>query len=131
MPAKNAATIPDTKLGGEKNAEKNSPIIPPKVVDNTPNFAPRIIPIIGAVMVAIVMALLGKPTIGKAGQKQKSVYNAVKHIVKATSFAVDLLSFRMPYNQSSFRTLVNNVVGYFSCSVWFTNRNAGSVNLKI
>ena len=62
VPAENAATTPATKLGGEKCPVKN-PIVPPKIVDNAPRYGPRSIPIIGAVIAAKVMNLLGKPTI--------------------------------------------------------------------
>lgn len=71
MPAKTAVATPDTKLGGEKDVAKNNPIIPPKIVDIMPRYGPRMIPIIGAVIAAKVMALLGRPIIGKAGMKEK------------------------------------------------------------
>lgn len=90
MPAKIAVTIPAIKLGGEKYPAKN-PTVPPKSVDSMPRYGPSIIPIIGAAIVAKVMALLGSPIIGKAGMKEKYVYKAVKHVSKATSFAVSFL----------------------------------------
>jgi hypothetical protein len=71
MPAKTAATMPETKLGGEKEAAKNNPIVPPKIVENKPRYGPRIIPIIGAVIAASVIALVGKPIMGKAGMKEE------------------------------------------------------------
>lgn len=72
VPAKKAVVTPAAKLGGEKNPEKN-PRIPPKNVAVTPKYGPRINPITGAVTAAKVMALVDKPTIGKAGRKQKMV----------------------------------------------------------
>jgi len=89
-PAKIAVMIPDAKLGGEKCPAKN-PTAPPNSVDNIPMYGPRIIPIMGAVIAAKVMALLGKPTIGKAGMKEEIVYNAAKHVSKPTSFDFSLL----------------------------------------
>jgi len=91
-----------------------------------PKYGPRIIPIIGAMIAAKVMALLCKPIIGKAGQKQKFAYKAVKHTVKATSLAVNFLPFRILYIPSMWcsfqlRTLLNNIIVYFSCSVWLTS----------
>lgn len=91
MPAKTAVIMPATKLGGKKVGAKKSPTIPPKSVDSMPRYGPRIIPIIGAVIAARVMAPPCKPTIGKAGMKEKYVYKAVKHMSKATSFAVNFL----------------------------------------
>lgn len=107
MPAKNAVTMPDTKLGGKKGAAKKSPTIPPKSVDNMPRYDPRIIPIIGAVIAAKVMAPPCEPIIGKAGMKQKYVYKAVKHMIRATSLAFSLLPTCIPYNPS------------MQCSIWF------------
>ncbi|GEM_PF-4348940 len=72
IPAKKAVVTPAAKLGGEKIPEKN-PMIPPRIVEAAPRYGPRINPIIGAVIAARVMALVGKPTIGKAGMKQKTV----------------------------------------------------------
>ncbi|MDI6904913.1 MAG: hypothetical protein QMD13_05435 [Candidatus Bathyarchaeia archaeon] len=95
MPAKTAVTMPDMRLGGKKEGAKKSPTIPPKSVDNMPRYGPRIIPIIGAVIAAKVMAPPCKPTIGKAGMKEKYVYKAVKHMSKATSLVVSLLFLRM------------------------------------
>lgn len=100
MPAKTAVTIPDTKLGGKKAGAKKSPTIPPKSVDNMPRYGPRIIPIIGAVIAARVMAPPCKPTIGKAGIKEKYVYKAEKHMTKATSFASSFLFLCILYNPS-------------------------------
>jgi len=56
-----------------------------------PRYGPSSIPIIGAVIAAKVMALLGKPIIGKAGTREEYVYKAVKHTIKATSLVVSLL----------------------------------------
>ena len=100
MPAKTAVTMPAPKLGGEKCPAEN-PTAPPKRVDNMPRFGPRIIPIIGAVIAAKVMALLGKPIIGKAGMKEKYAYKAVKHVSKAISFASSFLSLCILYNPSA------------------------------
>ena len=101
MPAKTAVTMPATRLGGKKVGEKKSPTIPPKSVDNMPRYGPRIIPIIGAVIAAKVMAPPCKPTIGKAGMKEKHVYKAEKHMSKATSLAVSFLPFCMVHNPSA------------------------------
>lgn len=61
-PAENALTMPDTKLGSEKNLAKN-PIAPPKKVDTAPKYGPRSMPIIGAITADKVIDLFGKPTI--------------------------------------------------------------------
>lgn len=98
MPAKTAVTMPATKLGGKKVGAKKSPTIPPKNVDNMPRYGPRIIPIIGAVIAAKVMAPPSKPTIGKAGMKERYAYKAVKHVIKATSFASSFLFLCILYN---------------------------------
>lgn len=90
IPAKSAVTMPDAKLDGEKCPAEN-PIAPPRSVDNMPRYGPRIIPIIGAVIAARVMALLGKPIIGKTGMKEKQAYKAVKHMIRATSLAVSFV----------------------------------------
>ena len=97
IPAKTAVTMPDAKLGGEKWPAEN-PTAPPRSVDNMPRYGPSMIPIIGAVITARVMALLGKPTIGKAGMKEKHVYKAVKHVIKATSLAVSFPLLCMLYS---------------------------------
>jgi len=52
-----------------------------------PKYGPRIIPIIGAVIAAAVMALPGNPIIGEIGRKPKTAYRAVKQTVKAISLA--------------------------------------------
>ena len=100
MPAKTVVTMPATKLSGEKCPAENASA-PPKSVDSIPRYGPSIIPIIGAVIAARVMALLGKPIIGKAGMKEKHVYKAVKHMIKATSLAVSFLPFCMVHNPSA------------------------------
>lgn len=100
MPAKTAVTMPDTKLGGKKAGAKKRATIPPKSVDNMPKYGPRIIPIIGAATAAKVMAPPGKPTIGKAGMKEKQVYKAVKHVSKATSFVSSFLLLCMLHDPS-------------------------------
>lgn len=89
-PAHKATVMPETKLGGEKEPTKN-PMIPPKVVDNMPKYGPRIMPIIGAVIAAAVMALPGNPIIGEIGRKPKTTYKAVKQTVKAMSFVLSFL----------------------------------------
>lgn len=100
IPAKTVVTMPDTKLGGKKVGAKKSPTIPPKNVDNMPRYGPSIIPIIGAVIAAKGIAPPGKPNILKPGMKQKYAYIAVKHVSKATSFAVSFLFLRMVYSPS-------------------------------
>jgi len=77
MPAKTAVTMPATRLGGKKVGAKKSPTIPPKSVDNMPRYGPRIIPIIGAVIAAKVMAPPCKPIIGKAGMKEHTISKTV------------------------------------------------------
>ena len=72
MPAKTAVTMPAAKPGANKMGAKKSLTIPPKSADNMPRYDPRIIPIIGAVIAARVMAPPCKPTIGKAGMKEKA-----------------------------------------------------------
>jgi hypothetical protein len=91
MPAVNAVTTPATKLGGEKCPAKN-PIVPPKTVDNAPRCGPRNMPIIGAVIAAKVMNLLGRPTMWNTGmgKRQKTAYKAAKQMVKAESLAVNI-----------------------------------------
>jgi len=105
IPAKTAVTMPDAKLGGKKVGAKKSPTIPPKSVANIPRYGPKITPIIGAVTAARVMAPPAKPTIGKAGVKQKYVYNAVKHMSKATSLAFSILFFCIFCTLSLHRTV--------------------------
>lgn len=90
MPEQNAVTTPETKLGGEKAPEKEA-IVPPKRVENAPVNGPSIMPIIGAIIAAAVMVLPGKPIIGDMGMKQKAVYRAVKHTIKAVVFAESFL----------------------------------------
>jgi hypothetical protein len=89
MPAENAATTPAAKLGGEKCPREN-PIAPPTIVDNVPRYGPRSIPIIGAVIAAKVMNLLGKPIIWNMGKRQKTAYKAAKQTVKAESLAFNV-----------------------------------------
>jgi hypothetical protein len=101
MPAKTVVTMPATKLGGKKAGAKKSPTIPPRSVDSMPKYGPSIIPIIGAVIAARVIAPPCKPIIGKAGVKEKYVYKAVKHVSRATSFAVNFLPTCMVYNPSA------------------------------
>jgi hypothetical protein len=79
MPAKTAVIMPAAKLGANKVGVKKSLTIPPKRADSMPMYGPSIIPIIGAVIAARVMAPPCKPIIGKAGMKEKYVYKAVKH----------------------------------------------------
>jgi len=55
-------------------------------------YGPRRKPIIGAVIAAAVMLLPTAPNIGKIGTDPRTAYNAVKHAMSATSFAVNLLS---------------------------------------
>jgi hypothetical protein len=43
------------------------------------------------VIAAAVIALLGTPSIWKIGIDEKTAYNAVKHTMRATSFAVSFL----------------------------------------
>jgi hypothetical protein len=89
MPAHKAAKMPDAKLGEENEPPKN-PIVPPKIVDMLPMYGPNSIPINGAVIEAAVMVLPGKPIIGEIGRNDKSVYNAVKQMVKAISLVFSL-----------------------------------------
>lgn len=67
-------------------------IVPPRVADNAPIHGPRRKPIIGAVIAAAVMLLLGMPSIRKIGMDPRTAYKAVKHAISATSFAVKFLS---------------------------------------
>jgi hypothetical protein len=46
------------------------------------------------VIEAAVMALLGMPRIRKMGKYEKTAYNAVKHTMRATSFAMSFLVTR-------------------------------------
>jgi hypothetical protein len=62
QPTKSEETTPATRLDGEKKGLTNKLTNPPKKVENTPKYAPRIMPINGAIIVAAVMALLNKPT---------------------------------------------------------------------
>jgi len=87
MPAHEAAMTPEMKLGGEKEPTKN-PTIPPKIVDSMPKYGPRIMPIIGAVIAAAVMAFPSNPIIGNIGRNPKTAYKAAKQTVKAKSFVV-------------------------------------------
>lgn len=89
--AHNAAITPEAKLGGENEGLRNNPIIPPRNVDVTPKYEPSMMPIIGAITVAAVMVLPKKPSIGNMGRKERTTYKAVKHAVKATSFAGSFL----------------------------------------
>jgi hypothetical protein len=82
--------MPETKLGGKKEPAKKL-IIPPRVADKVPMYGPRSIPIIGAVIAAAVMFWLGIPRIRKIGIAAKTAYNAVKHMIRATSFAASLV----------------------------------------
>jgi len=100
IPAKTAVTMPATKLSGEKCPAENASA-PPRSVDNMLRYGPSIIPIIGAAIAARVMALLGKPIIGKAGMKEKYVYKAVKHVSRAISFAVNFLPTCIVCNPSA------------------------------
>jgi len=84
-PAHNDANIPETKLGGKKEPAKKL-MIPPKVADMTPMYGPRSMPIIGAVIAAAVIFLLGTPNTWNSGIDAKTAYKAVKHMIKATSF---------------------------------------------
>jgi hypothetical protein len=59
-PAHKDAIIPETKLGGKKEPAKKL-MTPPRVADIAPMYGPRSIPIIGAVIAAAVMLLLGTP----------------------------------------------------------------------
>jgi hypothetical protein len=43
------------------------------------------------VIAAAVIALLGTPSIWKIGIDEKTAYNAVKHTMRATSFAASFL----------------------------------------
>lgn len=99
MPAKTAVMMPATKLGGEKCPAEKA-IAPPRSVDSMLRYDPSIIPIIGAVIAARVMALLDKPIIGNAGMKERYVYSAVKHVSRAISFAVSFLPICMVCNPS-------------------------------
>jgi hypothetical protein len=91
MPEHKAVTTPETKLGGEKAPAKEA-MVPPRIVDNAPMYGPSIMPIVGAIIAAAVMVLLGKPIIGDMGMKPKTVYKAVKHTIKAAFFAESFLS---------------------------------------
>jgi len=102
-PAKTAVTMPAAKLGANKMGAKKSLTIPPKSADSMPTYGPRIIPIIGAVIAARVMAPPCKPIIGKAGMKEKYVYKAVKHMSRAISFAVSFLPICIVCNPSVWR----------------------------
>ena len=53
--------IPETKLGGKKEPAKKL-MTPPRVADKVPTYGPRSMPIIGAVIAAAVMYLLGMPS---------------------------------------------------------------------
>jgi len=86
-PAHDAAATPETRLEGEKEPIKN-PATPPKKADSAPMYGPKMTPITGATMAAAVIACPGKPIIGDIFRKPKTTYNAVKHTVRASSFAV-------------------------------------------
>jgi hypothetical protein len=70
-------------------------------------------PIIGAVMAAALM-VPAAPTILKIGIAAKTAYNAVKQIIKATSFAVslvfsDVIAVFRPSRKNSYSQRVNKV----------------------
>jgi len=90
-PANNAAITPEAKLGGENAGLRNNPIIPPRNVDVAPRYEPSMMPITGAIIVAAVMVLPKKPSIGNMGKKERTTYKAVKHAVRATSLAASFL----------------------------------------
>lgn len=71
MPAHKEAKTPEAKLGKE-NEPKKKPITPPKRVDKPPKYGPRIMPIIGAKIAAIVMPFPGKPIMGEIDIKPKT-----------------------------------------------------------
>ena len=64
-------------------------------MDSVPTYGLVISPIIGAEMAAAVMALLGKPIIGKMGMRHRTAYRAVKLMIRLVSFAVGFWLFCM------------------------------------
>jgi len=100
-PAKTAVTMPAAKLGANKVGAKKSLTIPPKSVDNMPRYGPRIIPIIGAVIAARVMAPPCKPTIGKAGMKEQTI---IKNLHTDTKPILNVL-IKMKNNGKADRTI--------------------------
>jgi len=90
-PAHKAVITPAINPDGEKYRLENNPITPPKNVESTPKYAQRIMPIIGAMIVAAVIYLPNKPTTRESGKKERTAYKAVKQTVKATSFAASFL----------------------------------------
>ncbi|MEM3626579.1 MAG: hypothetical protein QXZ25_00960 [Candidatus Bathyarchaeia archaeon] len=69
-PAKKDATQPATKLGGEKYGLTNRQIAPPKIVEIALKYGPRIMPRIGEITVAAVMALPNKPISCERGKNE-------------------------------------------------------------
>jgi len=90
-PAQKVAKTPETRLGSETGPTKK-PIVPPKIVDNTPTYGPSITPIIGAIIAATVMVLPGKPIMGEIDRKLRTTYSAAKQIANA-KFLVESLRF--------------------------------------
>jgi hypothetical protein len=88
--ANRAATTPAIRLGSENKGLVKRLTAPPKRVDVTAKYGPSKMPIIGANIVDAVI-VLKRPTIWNMGTKERTTYTAVKHAVKATSFAVSLL----------------------------------------
>jgi hypothetical protein len=120
MPAHKVAKTPETRLGGEKEPKKN-PIIPPKNADNAPMYGPKIMPIIGAIIAAAVIACPDNPIIGEIFKKPKTTYNAVKQTIKPTSLAISFLPFFMLGTSSVTKTLVSELIDdihLFSCLVY-------------
>lgn len=84
IPAKKAVTMPEIKLGYDKEPRKN-PIVPPRKVAVAPQYAPITMPMIGAVIAAAVIVCPGSPIIGDIFRKLKTVYRAANVIVWASS----------------------------------------------
>ena len=89
IPAQKAVGMPAAKLG-ELSAFRERPMTPPKKVDNVPRYGPRRIPMIGATIAAAVIPCGDSPIIGEILIKPRMAYNAVKTVVKATSFVLSL-----------------------------------------
>lgn len=70
-PAQTAQTIPAARLNGEKDVFKKKLMVPPTNVDIAPRYAPRIMPINGATIAAVLM-FWKAPSRGNIGKKERT-----------------------------------------------------------
>jgi predicted regulator of amino acid metabolism with ACT domain len=84
-------------------------------------YGPSIMPINGAMNAAADIVLPSKPIIGESGKKRRTVYKAVKHIVKDTVLTVILFPFciclQFLYHCGSLFQSLWIMFIYFSCLV--------------